>query len=283
MKTRLFRDAAVIAAGSMLAGRTVRRVVAMHDTPDGAILRKKLQWLKRKWRVVASDAFVSAKQASRPMVCLTFDDGYRNWHEVAAPILEELEIPAIFFVTSGFVGLPPQAARDFVRSRLKRQRRLQPLQVSQLRELASHHLFEIGSHTRSHADLGRQLGQAELEAEIQEDREQIEDWIGERIRWFAFPFGGPANISRQACNYLRQSGFKGSFTLVPQSFQPGQNLFGIGRDSLEADASNRLWSAWLHGGYDALYRLKSRLKGTPVLDLEAWGLSSNPSGGDTKS
>lgn len=35
--------------------------------------------------------------------CLTFDDGYENNATVAAPILEQLGIPATFFLTTGFL------------------------------------------------------------------------------------------------------------------------------------------------------------------------------------
>jgi peptidoglycan/xylan/chitin deacetylase (PgdA/CDA1 family) len=35
--------------------------------------------------------------------CITFDDGYRDNHDVALPILQRLGIPATFFVASGFL------------------------------------------------------------------------------------------------------------------------------------------------------------------------------------
>lgn len=37
-------------------------------------------------------------------VCITFDDGYGDNHEVAAPILEELGIAATFFVATGYLN-----------------------------------------------------------------------------------------------------------------------------------------------------------------------------------
>jgi peptidoglycan/xylan/chitin deacetylase (PgdA/CDA1 family) len=38
------------------------------------------------------------------LVAITFDDTFRNNHDVALPILEALEIPATFFVTTGMIG-----------------------------------------------------------------------------------------------------------------------------------------------------------------------------------
>jgi peptidoglycan/xylan/chitin deacetylase (PgdA/CDA1 family) len=37
-------------------------------------------------------------------VALTFDDGYRDFYENAYPLLEELELPATLFLTTGFVN-----------------------------------------------------------------------------------------------------------------------------------------------------------------------------------
>ncbi len=41
--------------------------------------------------------------SARPRVAITFDDGYRDNFETAAPILESAGVRATFFVTSGFV------------------------------------------------------------------------------------------------------------------------------------------------------------------------------------
>ena len=40
---------------------------------------------------------------SQNAIAVTFDDSYKNGHDVAAPILEKYEIPATFFIASGFL------------------------------------------------------------------------------------------------------------------------------------------------------------------------------------
>lgn len=44
-----------------------------------------------------------AEPGRQPFVCLTFDDGCRDFHEVALPVLEAEAAPATLYVTSGFI------------------------------------------------------------------------------------------------------------------------------------------------------------------------------------
>jgi peptidoglycan/xylan/chitin deacetylase (PgdA/CDA1 family) len=64
--------------------------------------RTQLKLLKQRFPIVRfEDDWSSVGKAS---VAITFDDGYADNVLVALPILEELEIPATFFVCSGAVG-----------------------------------------------------------------------------------------------------------------------------------------------------------------------------------
>ena len=131
----------------------------------------------------------------RTQLTLTFDDGYASWHESVAPLLEERGIPAVFFVSSGLVGLRGEAAREFARLKLRRTRELEFIGLSDLKALADHPLFEVGSHTRNHVDLGRISDPRLAREEISGDRARLEDWLATRVRWFAYPFGTPASVS----------------------------------------------------------------------------------------
>ena len=73
-----------------------------------AEFRSHLRWVtKHATPIGLQDLFAwSSGQRSflKPPVLITFDDGYRNNLTIAAPILKELGIPAVFFVTTGYIG-----------------------------------------------------------------------------------------------------------------------------------------------------------------------------------
>lgn len=71
--------------------------------------RRQMRWLREHCSIVAPGEFRQAcarMDRLRPSVMVTFDDGYRDYHDVAYPILRELRIPAINFVVSGFADEP---------------------------------------------------------------------------------------------------------------------------------------------------------------------------------
>lgn len=116
-------------------------------------------------------------------VALTFDDGFLNFTSSVMPMLAHLGFPATIFVVSDAVGttndwgghstdgiptLPLMSWTDLQRAR----------------ELG----FEIGAHTRTHADL-RRCSTAQLEDETAGCVERIEAELGSRPRRFAYPYG----------------------------------------------------------------------------------------------
>jgi peptidoglycan/xylan/chitin deacetylase (PgdA/CDA1 family) len=71
--------------------------------------RRQMRWLREHCSIVAPADFRRAcarMDRLRPSVMVTFDDGYRDYHDVAYPILRELKIPAINFVVTAFADDP---------------------------------------------------------------------------------------------------------------------------------------------------------------------------------
>lgn len=121
-------------------------------------------------------------QSVGALLAITFDDGYLDNFEIAAPILKRLNLPATFFVTTKFVGTDTVPMWD------------QEAGVSfpwmSWEQVGSLHKqgFEIGAHTRHHVDLGKTAGDLARE-EIHGSRADLEDKLGTAVRLFAYPFG----------------------------------------------------------------------------------------------
>ncbi|GAK57893.1 probable predicted xylanase/chitin deacetylase [Candidatus Vecturithrix granuli] len=257
-----WRDTFIIGTGyakRLLGSGIGKRVICLHDTEDASTFREKMLWLKEHYDLVSLDDLLSRPLQTRTLVAVTFDDGYVSWHEVAAPILHDLNIPATFFVCSGFVGLEGEQAKQFIKTRLRRQQQLLPLTKTQVFDLAQCALFEIGGHTVHHVDLGQIRDETLLKCEIAEDQRQLEDWTGQPVRWFAYPFGMQQHISEQAISRLKQLQFSGACTYIPQFVKAQTDRFLVGRAGLDLQASPTLWRAWLSGGYDRLYSLKNKI------------------------
>ncbi len=87
------------------------RVLAQQDElfPNEADVHRFEQicaWLKRSFQVLPLDQAVDLLRAGRlpaRAVCITFDDGYADNHDLAMPILRAYGLPATFFISTGYL------------------------------------------------------------------------------------------------------------------------------------------------------------------------------------
>lgn len=132
---------------------------------------------------------------------ITFDDGYLDNREVAAPILRAHGLPACFFVASGLIESSriPEWDREWgVQSRW--------MTWPQVRELAEMG-FEVGAHTVNHVDLGVVEGES-ARAEIRTSREDLERELGRPIDLFSYPYGRREQITEPNRDAVREAGFR---------------------------------------------------------------------------
>jgi len=65
-----------------------------------------MRWLRDRCDPVRPEQLVELAERpnrARPAVMITFDDGYRDYHDLAYPILKELDVPATVFLTTSFM------------------------------------------------------------------------------------------------------------------------------------------------------------------------------------
>jgi peptidoglycan/xylan/chitin deacetylase (PgdA/CDA1 family) len=130
-----------------------------------------------------------AGPAAPKAVAITFDDAYRSVIELAAPILSEAGFTASVFAPSSFISGEEPMSWPGVDHWLDTDHRdeLIPMSWEELTTLADAG-WEVGSHSRSHPRL-TELGQAALDAELRDSREQIESNLGRPCLSLAYPYG----------------------------------------------------------------------------------------------
>jgi peptidoglycan/xylan/chitin deacetylase (PgdA/CDA1 family) len=82
-----------------------------NDETTGYVSAKLFEWqlqiIKKHFNPVTfltlSDMVSENKAIPSNTIVITIDDGYRNFYEVAYPLLQQYKIPATFFVTSDFI------------------------------------------------------------------------------------------------------------------------------------------------------------------------------------
>jgi peptidoglycan/xylan/chitin deacetylase (PgdA/CDA1 family) len=118
-------------------------------------------------------------ESVRPVVVMTFDDGFDNFRTHAWPLMRSLGMPCTFYVSAGFIdgtsGTPLRGAE-----------RLKPIDAAALRDLASERLLTVGSHSWCHGDM-RALTLEQLRMDLRRSREYLEDCTRKPIEHFCYP------------------------------------------------------------------------------------------------
>jgi peptidoglycan/xylan/chitin deacetylase (PgdA/CDA1 family) len=146
----------------------------MNVTPE--TFRKHMRYLRwRKYAFVTLDEAMAAP--AKKSVAVTFDDGYRDLMEHALPLLDEMRIPATFFIVAGAVGKTDAWYRAEERI----------MEWDDVRELLKRG-HAVGSHTMTHAPLTK-IAAGDARREIAESKRVLEDKLGAPMRHFAYPQG----------------------------------------------------------------------------------------------
>ena len=99
------------------------------------MLESHLDWLGRRYRFVGLDeldeSMTQGGAAARPLATVTFDDGYRDFYELAFPLLRKKGIPAALFVVTDLVGTTRVQTHDALYLLLTRRPAGSPLPILQ--------------------------------------------------------------------------------------------------------------------------------------------------------
>ena len=215
---------------------------------------RQLQYLKKHYRLASLSEAVALLESGRvdvPTAVLTFDDGYIDNFVSLRAVAEEAGIPVTLFIATQPVELRQEFRHDVengVRGAL-------PLTWNQLRHWTRENM-EVGAHTRTHFNCGS-TEPASLEWEIAGSKCDLEQRLGIPVKYFAFPFGQPDNISSTAFSMA-----KTYYQYVLSGFG-GENYSKEGNRNPHLLRKNLYANMWeleldLQGVFDFVDRLKNK-------------------------
>ena len=201
------------------------------------IFRQQMEYIKRTCAPLPLAEFAAAlvnNSLPQRAVAITFDDGYVDNLLTASPILERLNLPATFYVTTDRLDEPHEfwwdvlvdsVGCDDAAIRLEHERamkgsilqrdehmhrwfhgrppvtnetHLRPMTGNEIDLLAARRQHEVGAHTVNHLFLPAQTTKI-CHAELHDCKRVLEDRLGRSVPSVAYPFGAvtPA-ISKMA-------------------------------------------------------------------------------------
>ena len=199
-----------------------------------------MKWLLERFDIVglgeAQQRIASGKNRW-PTACITFDDGYHDNCHTAIPWLIDNDIPFTYFVSTDHVLAGKPFPHD-VRAGLE----LRPNDLDDLKSLSAAGV-EIGAHSRSHANIAGPLRDGQLEDEIAGSKHELERALGIDVRYFAFPFGMPENLSPEAFRVAWNCGYRGVCSAYGGYNFPGDDSFHLRR--IHGDPEMTRFVNWL--------------------------------------
>lgn len=263
----LYKYSGLLSAQEIVRHRTGRSclvVLVFHRVTDEipedgltircARFRSLCRMLERSFRVVPLAEIFRLVSAGAPLpprtLAITFDDCYRD-NLPAAQVLADCSLPATFFLPTAYIGTDHVFPWD---RRLPRLPNLTWEDVGAMRRLG----FEIGSHTVTHADLGT-VSAEKARREIMESKAILEDRLGTRVRWFAYPFGGARNFRAEWLPLVQEAGYEGCVSAHGGFIYRGAASKVLPRECVTGFRSNLLAEIYLTGCLNGYYGLKRYL------------------------
>jgi len=230
-------------------------------------------YLAHDYKFISPTEILNGLSPDKKYILITFDDGYYN-NQLALPILNEYQVPAVFFISIGHVLQSKCFWWDIIyRERLKRNNTMEtiereilslkemknqeiehyilknfgdnaftpisnidrPFTPEELHQFAKNKYVFLGNHTTNHAILTN-YSLTEIKNEIMSSQQMMLDVTGSEPEIIAYPNG---NFSPDMIPVLKECGLKLGVTV-----SSGKNLLPINIDTDDAFLLNRftLWS-----------------------------------------
>ncbi|MHB1020777.1 MAG: polysaccharide deacetylase family protein [Acidobacteriaceae bacterium] len=182
---------------------------------------------------------IAVQSVTSSEIKITFDDGHLSQMRHAVPVLRDLGVMAMFFITTSWVGSRPEI-----------------MQWSHVRELcAQGHI--IGTHGHTHTLL-TSCSPSVLQEELQRSKEMAEDKLGVTVDTISMPGG---RVNRDVLNACRILGYRSIYTSCPVrtyefSGDDGRSTEMIGRLVVRRGMAASFIRDYVAGDKRTLFRLE---------------------------
>ncbi len=146
---------------------------------DGDAFERQMRWLAESGQVRSLEDVLANPDSPQTSYVITFDDGYQDMYENGFPLLRELDLPFVLYLTSN----PIES-----RVPLREDGRSTPVEWDAVGDMLASGLVTLGAHTHTHPDL-RLISPDEIEHEVGTSNALIEERTGARPQHFTYPWG----------------------------------------------------------------------------------------------
>ena len=205
------------------------------------LFEKHLGFLARKgFETMRLDAIFSGLEPAKPIV-LTFDDGFQDFEDAAAPILHRFGYGATVFLVSDFVGKTNEWDENIGDVKY-------PLMSKESIVRLHEEGYEFGSHSKSHVRLSSHDAVTQ-DSEIRGSKSDLETMLGFPIQTFCYPYG---SYDDNSLNSVRASGYQFATTCDKGLNDGSEDPLRLKRIAIRNDTSlpvfiYKLWRAFRLG------------------------------------
>ncbi len=264
----------------MLVARHGVRILAYHgvetppSTPFSVTVENfeaQMAYLAAKYDVVDLATVLKWQrgeyQSDRPMIVLTFDDGFRNNLQFAAPILQRHGLPASFFIIAGKLdGRDPRF-----------------MTADEVRSLNQGAHLSVGSHTLNHRSVAR-IDDAGRQVEIAESKERLETVLAKPVDRFCYPYGTFSDFDDKSVAVLASQGYALACTSINGINLRRTDPFRLRRTKVEWSDDMTTFGRLVHSAMDGWFFVDYFLRFLQrprAVRFDREGARANPSGQET--
>lgn len=187
---------------------------------------EQMAYLERNCETVSLSEIVDGRvrrNSSKPVIAISFDDGYLDNFENAAPILLKYQLPCTFFISTEKIAANKPFAHDMVSLGFG----LDNMNWDQVHKMKDWG-FDFGSHTINHVNL-TEVSDSEAMYELEGSLNEIRKQLNQNDVFIAYPYGGRQHMNSTRLQMIKNVGYSACFSAYGGHNKTKMDVFNIER------------------------------------------------------